>query len=172
MKNTITPTRQEHLLREHDFIVSKTDLHGRITYCNEVFIEYSGYSEAELLGAQHNIIRHPDMPRGVFQVLWDTIKAGRECYAYVKNLTKDGGYYWVFANITPDLDDQGQPAGYFSVRRKPRPEAVRAIEGIYSAMLEEERKAGSRDAVAASTTWLIKTLMDREDTYERFVLSL
>ena len=67
----ITPTRNERVMREDDFIVCKTDLKGRITYGNEIFIEYSGYSESELLGAQHNIIRHPDMPRGVFKFLWD-----------------------------------------------------------------------------------------------------
>jgi len=172
MKNPITPTRIERAMRENDFIVSKTDLSGRITYCNETFIEMSGYTEDELLGAQHNIIRHPDMPRGVFQLLWDTIKAGKECFAYVKNMSKDGGYYWVFANVTPDLDDRHQPSGYFSVRRRPKPEAVQTITTLYAAMLAEETKAGPRDAVAASTAWLNKALDDREASYERFVLSL
>ncbi|MDR3393970.1 MAG: PAS domain-containing protein, partial [Parasulfuritortus sp.] len=74
MKNLITPTQQERVLRDDDFIVSKTDLAGRITYCNEIFIAMSGYTERELIGAQHNIVRHPDMPRGVFQLLWDTIR--------------------------------------------------------------------------------------------------
>ena len=76
MKSKVEPTSNEKVMRENDFIVSKTDLKGRITYGNEIFIEYSGYSESELLGAQHNIIRHPDMPRGVFMFLWDNIAAG------------------------------------------------------------------------------------------------
>ena len=79
----IAPTQQERVMREQDFLVSKTDLKGRITYGNRIFIEFSGYSEAELLGKQHNIVRHPDMPRGVFKFLWDTIQQKRECFAYV-----------------------------------------------------------------------------------------
>jgi PAS domain S-box-containing protein len=172
MKNSATPTRQERVMRENDFIVSKTDLTGRITYCNETFIELSGYAEEELLGAQHNIIRHPDMPRGAFQLLWDTIRDGRECFAYVKNMSKDGGFYWVFANVTPDVDDRKQPCGYFSVRRKPRPEAVQTMTDIYAAMLAEETKAGPRDAIAASTAWLTQVLDKRGESYERFILSL
>lgn len=171
MKNKIVPTDKERVLQENDFIVSKTDLSGRITYCNEIFIEMSGYSEAELLGEQHNIIRHPDMPRGVFKLLWDTIQSGRECFAYVKNMSKDGGYYWVFANVTPDYDDQHQPSGYFSVRRKPSAEAVKVLSGVYAAMLEAERQAGSRDAMAVSMAMLNDILKERGETYEQFILS-
>ena len=95
MKYKVTPTQHERLMREGDFIVSKTDLKGRITYCNRIFIEFSGFTESELLGAPHNLIRHPDMPRGVFQLLWDTLANGDEIFAYVKNMSKDGGFYWV-----------------------------------------------------------------------------
>ncbi len=172
MKSKITPTRQERVMRENDFIVSKTDLSGRITYCNEVFIELSGYTEAEMLAVQHNIVRHPDMPRAVFKLLWDTIKDGRECFAYVKNLCKDGGYYWVFANVTPDYDQHGQPVGYFSVRRKPRPEAVEAASQLYAVMLEAEQRAGPRDAIAAGTEVLTTLLKQKGVTYDEFVLSL
>ena len=172
MKNKITPTHLERVIRENDFIVSKTDLTGRITYCNETFIDISGYTEPELLGAQHNINRHPDMPRGVFQLLWDTIKSGRECFAYVKNLCKDGSYYWVFANVTPNFDDRHQPTCYFSVRRKPRPEAIQIVSDLYAAMLAEENRAGPRDAVAASTVLLNKLLKERGETYEKFILSI
>ena len=126
MKNKIEPTQQELFMRDDDFIISKTDLKGRISYCNRIFIEFSGYTEQELLGAQHNIIRHPDMPRGVFKFLWDTLGAGNECFAYVKNMSKDGGFYWVLANVTSNLDEKGQPEGYFSVRRKPSRGAVSA----------------------------------------------
>lgn len=159
-------------MRENDFIVSKTDLAGRIIYCNEIFIEMSGYSEAELLGAQQNLVRHPDMPRGLFKLLWNTIKSGQECFAYIKNLSKDGSFYWVFANVTPDFDADHNQVGYFSVRRKPKAGAVEAMSGLYAAMLEEERKAGTRDAAAASLAWLENTLRQRGETYERFVLSL
>ncbi|NTV96716.1 MAG: PAS domain-containing protein [Thiobacillus sp.] len=172
MKNKITPTAVERVMREDDFIVSKTDLSGRITYGNRIFIEYSGYSEPELLGAQHNIIRHPDMPRGVFKFLWDTIQAKQECFAYVKNMARDGSYYWVFANITPNFDKDGNVTGYFSVRRKPNPEAVKVMAGVYKTMLEIEQKAGSRDACEASLAYLTKLLSEKGVSYAEFILSI
>lgn len=172
VKSKVTPTRHERVMREEDFIVSKTDVRGRITYGNRIFIEFSGYSSAELIGMQHNIIRHPDMPRGVFKLLWDTIGAERECFAYVKNMSKDGGFYWVFANVTPDYDKDGKVCGYFSVRRKPAREAVDTMAEIYHLMLEEERKAGVRDAVAASQAWLSNVLAQKGVSYEEFVLAL
>jgi PAS domain S-box-containing protein len=85
MKNKQSPTRHERVMRDQDFIVSKTDLKGRITYCNRVFIEFAGYDEHELMGEQHNIVRHPDMPRGVFKYLWDTLAQKKEVFAYVLN---------------------------------------------------------------------------------------
>ena len=159
-------------MRENDFIVSKTDLKGRITYGNRIFIEFSGYSERELIGAPHNIIRHPDMPRGVFKFLWDTIGAERECFAYVKNQAKDGSHYWVFANVTPSYDDAGAVNGYLSVRRAPRRPAVDALGDVYHAMLKEERRAGPRDACAASLALLTGILADKGTSYEELVLSL
>lgn len=172
MKNRITPTAVEKVMREDDFIVSKTDTSGRITYGNRIFIEYSGYTENELLGAQHNIIRHPDMPRGVFKFLWDTVQAKEECFAYVKNMAKDGSYYWVFANITPNFGRDGNVTGYFSVRRKPRPEAVKVMAEVYKAMLEIEQRAGARDACAASLGYLTKLLSDKGMSYAEFILSI
>ncbi len=172
MKYKIEPTRHERIMREDDFIVSKTDLKGHVTYCNRIFIEFSGYSESELLGAQHNIIRHPDMPRGVFQFLWDTLAQKKECFAYVKNMSRDGGFYWVFANVTPDLDTQGHPSGYFSVRRKAKPSAIAVVSDIYKAMQEEERRAGPKDACNASLAWLDTVLKQKGVSYEQFILSL
>jgi PAS domain S-box-containing protein len=172
MKNPITPTAVEKVMREDDFIVSKTDPSGRITYGNRIFIEFSGYTEKELIGSQHNIIRHPDMPRGVFKFLWDTIQAKEECFAYVKNMAKDGSYYWVFANITPSFGRDGNVTGYFSVRRKPRPEAVKIMAEVYRAMLEIERNAGARDACSASLRYLTKLLSDKGMSYAEFILSI
>lgn len=172
MKNPITPTSVEKVMREDDFIVSKTDLTGRITYGNRIFIEFSGYTEKELIGAQHNIIRHPDMPRGVFKFLWDTIQAKEECFAYVKNMAKDGSYYWVFANVTANFGKDGAVTGYFSVRRKPRPEAVKVMAGVYKTMLEIERQAGPRDACSASLAYLTKLLSDKGVSYAEFILSI
>ncbi|MEW8263014.1 MAG: PAS domain S-box protein, partial [Candidatus Thiodiazotropha taylori] len=86
MKPNVTPTTREIIMDENDFIVSKTDLKGRITYANRIFMKIAGYAEHELLNVQHNIIRHPDMPRGVFRLLWNVIESGQECFAYVKNM--------------------------------------------------------------------------------------
>ena len=169
---SIVPTQQERVMREDDFLVSRTDQKGRIVYGNQIFIEFSGYQEHELLGTQHNIVRHPDMPRGVFKLLWDTIQAKQECFAYVKNMSRDGGYYWVFANVTPSLDANGQVEGYFSVRRKPKQQAVQVVSDIYRQMLDEERRAGPKDASAASLAWLNGVLNQKGVSYESFILSI
>jgi len=172
MKNKQAPTNIERVMREDDFIVSKTDLKGRITYCNRVFIEFSGYQADELIGAQHNIVRHPDMPRGVFKFLWDTLEQRQECFAYVKNISKDGSYYWVMANVTPDLDERGQAVGYFSVRRRASARAIAAASSLYQAMLAAERQAGPKDACTASLALLNQTLQQQGVSYDQFVLSL
>ena len=97
-------------------IYSRTDLKGIITYASEAFCEVSGYSKEELLGKPHNIIRHPDMPKEAFKQMWDTIKAGKAWSGEVKNLKKDGGVYWVLANISPEYDNAGNIIGYAGVR--------------------------------------------------------
>jgi PAS domain S-box-containing protein len=172
MKHPVTPTSVERQMREDDFISSKTDLKGRITYGNRIFIEFSGYTEKELLGAQHNIIRHPDMPRAVFKLLWDNIQAKQECNAYVKNMSKDGGFYWVFANVTPNYDREGNIIGYFSVRRKPKASAIKTVTDVYRAMLDAERRAGAKDAMVASTRVLTDLLTEKGMSYDELVLAI
>jgi PAS domain S-box-containing protein len=172
MKQPVTPTSVERLMREDDFIVSKTDLKGRITYGNRIFVEFSGYSEAELLDAQHNIIRHPDMPRAVFKLLWDSIQNKRECNAYVKNMAKDGSFYWVFANVTPNYDREGNVIGFFSVRRKPKISGVKTVTGLYKSMLEAERQAGPKEAIATSTQILTNLLAEKGLSYDELVLAI
>jgi PAS domain S-box-containing protein len=164
--------QRERVMREDDFLVSKTDLKGRITYGNRIFIEFSGYCEAELLGKQHNIVRHPDMPRGVFKFLWDTLEAKQECFAYVKNQSKDGGFYWVFANVTPSYGPDGKVDGYFSVRRKPRTSGIAAVSGLYRQMLEEENRAGPKNACSASLALLNQALAQHGVSYASFILSI
>jgi PAS domain S-box-containing protein len=168
----IVPTDKEIVMREDDFIVSKTDLKGRITYGNKTFIEFSGFEEKDILGVQHNVIRHPDMPRAVFKLLWGSIQERREIFAYVKNICKNGSFYWVIANVTPSVDASGQVLGYYSVRRKPHPRAIPIITDLYRKMLEEERRVGARDAIAASTLMMEKFLNEKGVSYEQFVLSL
>ena len=171
-RQNIQPTQNERVMRDDDFIVSKTDLKGRLTYGNQIFIEFSGFTEAECLGKQHNIVRHPDMPRCVFKLLWQHLESGQEIFAYVKNLCKDGSYYWVLANVTPSRDAQGHIVGYYSVRRKPHPRAIPVISDLYRKMLDEERRAGTRDAIAASNKVMEKFLNEKGMSYEHFVLSL
>jgi PAS domain S-box-containing protein len=169
MKPNVTPTDREIIMDENDFIVSKTDLKGRITYANRIFMRMAGYTEQELLNVQHNIIRHPDMPRGVFRLLWNTIESGQECFAYVKNMAKSGDYYWVFANVTADHDLNGKAIGYFSVRRKPTRSAIEAITPIYQEMLHIEQRAGSANAPDASLDWLKGVLKRKGASYEEFI---
>jgi PAS domain S-box-containing protein len=172
MKRSITPTSRERVMREGDFIVSKTDPKGIITYGNPIFIEFSGYTEEELIGTQHNIIRHPDMPRAAYKLLWDTIGGGNEFFAYVKNMSKDGGFYWVFTHVTPDFDSAGKIVGYTSVRRCPKRDAIAKIEPVYRQMHEAERAAGARDAIGASTGILLNLLKTTGLSYEALVFSL
>ena len=169
---SIAPTTRERVMREDDFIVSKTDPKGIITYCNPIFIEFSGYSEEELLGTQHNIIRHPDMPRAAFKLVWDTIQSGKEIFAYVKNMSKDGGFYWVFTHITPDFGPRGDIVGYTSVRRCPKRQAIEAIAPVYRKMVDAEKAAGARDAIAASTAVLTDLLKQTGKSYEELIFSL
>ena len=162
------PTSIEKTFRPDEIIVSKTDTKGIITYGNEVFISVSGYSERELIGAPHSLIRHPDMPRVIFKLLWDTLAQKKEVFAYVKNLSKDGAYYWVLANVTPSFDASGTVIGYHSVRRKPSKEALAAIEPIYKLLLGAEKEGG----MEASQKVMEEFLLSKGMSYEEFILSL
>ncbi len=161
-------TDKEKMLHENDFIVSKTDTKGFITYCNQIFADMAGWDAGDLIGANHNIIRHPDMPKLAFKVLWDTVQAKKEFFGFVKNLRKNGGYYWVFAYITPDLDINGSIIGYSSFRRKPPRSAIEKIEPIYKLL----RDAESRGGVDASSKLLNEYLKDNNTTYNEFVINL
>ena len=115
----IKPTGVEFPFGEEELIVTKTKLKGHITYANDVFLRLSKYSPKEVIGAPHSLIRHPDMPRCIFKLLWDTIQAKKEIFAYVVNLASDGDHHWVFAHVTPTLDAQQNVVGFRSNRRKP-----------------------------------------------------
>ena len=130
-------TNQEILLADGKTIVSTTDLHGNIRYANPYFVEISGFTEEELIGAPQNIVRHPDMPVEAFADMWQSIRAGNPWSGLVKNRCKNGDHYWVFANVTPVLE-RGQAAGYMSVRTRPSREQVAQAEALYA-----EFKAGN-----------------------------
>ncbi|PHM16455.1 MAG: PAS sensor protein [Sulfuricurvum sp. PD_MW2] len=159
---------QELTFGDDEFIVSKTDLTGKITYGNALFIRMSGYSEEELLDKPHNILRHEDMPAVVFKLLWNRIKEGKEIFAYVKNKTKNGDYYWVFAHVTPSFDTNRKITNYHSVRRKPSSKALNVIKPLYSALLQKERSGG----IQAAETALNQILKDKGLSYEQFILSI
>lgn len=163
-----SPTATQKSLNQDDFIVSKTDIKGKIIYGNKTFIKISGYEEAELLGKPHSILRHPDMPKIVFKLLWDRIQSKQEIFAYVKNLCKDGAYYWVYANVTATLDERGNIRDFHSVRRKPSQKALDVIPNLYMQLLSAEKNGG----MEASKALLEKTLKDQGVDYDRFVLSL
>jgi len=172
MKPKIQPTNREVRMADDEFIVSKTNTKGVITYVNRTFMRISGYSEPELMNIQHNIIRHPDMPRGAFRLLWNTLRENREFFGYVKNMCKDGGYYWVFANVTPDIDERGQLRGFYSVRRQPTQKAIETIVPIYRKMCEIEQQAGPKEGPNRSIAYLESVLTDANISYQDFVLSL
>lgn len=166
-------TGVERTFGADEIIVSKTDAKGRIIYANEVFLRMAGYTEAEILNQPHSIIRHPDMPRCVFKLLWDTIEAGKEIFAYVKNRSKNGDHYWVLAHVTPTFDQNGRIVSYHSNRRVPRREAVSKAEALYKELLAVEnahpdRKAGMEAAFRA----VVAKLQSAGVPYDEFVFSL
>lgn len=135
MKNNQPVTNREYALREKDFLISRTDLRGRIVYANSAFVEVSGYSQDELIGANHNIVRHPDMPPQAFANLWQTIRKGEVWIGLVKNRRKDGGFYWVRAHVTPVMD-AGQVTGYVSVRLRAERREIEQAESWYRDLRE------------------------------------
>jgi PAS domain S-box-containing protein len=173
MTRAIRPTGVENLLGEEELIVSKTDLKGRITYANDVFIRMAKYSWKELMGAPHSLIRHPEMPRSVFKLLWDTLQSRQEIFAYVVNLARDGSHYWVFAHVTPTFDERGNIVGYHSNRRKPDAAQIERIKPIYKALCAEEaRHANAKDGMHASFEVMVGLLKQQGVGYDEFVLSL
>ena len=123
---------------EGRLIVSRTDLAGIITHANDAFVELSGWERDDLIGTPHHILRHPDMPKAAFKGLWDTVALGQKWHGYVKNLRKDGAYYWVYATAVPNIR-QGKIAGYTSVRRKPSRTRIEELIPVYREWLAQEQ---------------------------------
>jgi len=163
-----TITNDEKVMNENNFIVSKTDTKGVITYANRIFVQMSGYKTDDIIGANHNLIRHPDMPKVAFKLAWDTIKEKKEFFGFVKNLSKDGSYYWVFAYITTDLDNGGNILGYTSFRRKPNKHATTEITKIYKLLNDAEANGG----VSAFEKLLNEYLQHSKTTYDNFIHDL
>lgn len=159
---------QERSMNIDDFIISKTDKAGKLTYCNETFMDMAMMSEHELLGKPHSIVRHPDMPKVVFKLLWEKITQGKEVFAYVKNLAKDGSCYWVFANVTPSYNNRNQIIGYYSVRIKPNDKALEIIKPLYQTLREKEKQAG----IDASEKYLQNLLQEKGVNYDEFIITI
>jgi len=134
--NRPNPIDEEYIF-DKGLIISSTDLEGIITYANRKFCEISGYRKQELQGKNHNIVRHPDMPQAAFQEIWNTIKSGKEWTGVVKNLRKDGHYYWVYSHITP-IETNDEISGYTAARRPASHTEVEDTIPIYKALLAQE----------------------------------
>jgi PAS domain S-box-containing protein len=170
---TVQPTGVQRTFGRDEVIVTKTDPRGRLTYANDVFCRVSAYPEEYLLGKPHNVIRHPDMPGGVFKLMWDTLTAGRELFAYAVNLAGDGAHYWVLAHVTPSHDAAGHLVGYHSNRRLPAPRALEEVRPVYQLMREAERRHGhGPEAAAAGLAVLEGLLAEQQTTYDEWVWSI
>ncbi len=174
MSAKITPTGKELFFDEDDIIVSKTNPKGHITYANDIFIKLAGYSEKEILGAPHSIIRHPHMPRCIFKLLWDTIQTKDEIFAYVMNMSSNGDHYWVLAHVTPSYDDAGEITSYHSNRRVPDRKILEGtIIPLYKELLAEEQKHKNRkEGMKASHDMLMSILEEKEIDYDEYILTL
>ena len=157
MKINMPVTDNEINFAEEDTLVSITDLKGTITYINQEFIDVSGFSEAELIGKNHNIVRHPDIPPEAFQDLWDTLKAGNPWVQVIKNRCKNGDFYWVKANVTP-VWKNGNIAEYMSVRAKPTREEITAAQGALQLIKDGKLKLVNGNPVKAGLSALINKL--------------
>ncbi len=157
MRNNQPITQNEYILQDNEYIVSKTDLKGRITYVNQTFIQVSGFSEEELLGAPHNIVRHPDMPVEAYEDLWRTLKLGRPWQGLVKNRCKNGDFYWVQANANPIWED-GRIVGYMSLRVRPTRLQIEQAEAYYQSLRQGHARGwtvrNGRPARSGALGWL------------------
>jgi PAS domain S-box-containing protein len=166
-------TGRERFFGDDQIIVSKTDLKGRITYANDVFLDIADYSEDEVIGQPHSLIRHPDMPRAVFRLLWDRLRNGHEIFAYVKNRAKNGDHYWVIAHITPSRDAEGRIVGYHSNRRPPNRKALDAvIEPLYRKLRDIEGGADAKRGLDDSYRHFMAAVEQAERDYDATVFAL
>ena len=164
-----TTTGKEIKLSNIKSILSRTDLKGKIEYVNSYFIEISGYTEMELVGSSHNIIRHPDMPKVIFKWMWERIKKNQDILALVKNRAKNGDYYWVttlFETKYHPFDKK--PEGYLAIRKAPSTRAIKEIEKLYAKLLEIEKTEG----LQASENYFIEFLREKNLSYDAYIKDL
>lgn len=167
-------TGVERTFDKNDIIVSKTDLKGRLLYANRLFMKLADMEESQLIGAPHSIIRHPEMPRCVFKLLWDTLQAKKEIFAYVVNRSANGDHYWVLAHVTPSFDGGGNVNGYHSNRRVPDRRVLNdTIIPLYKRLLaEENRHSNAKEGMNSAFDMLLKLLKEKGLGYDEFIFSL
>ncbi len=149
-------------------LVSKTDKFGTIKYCNEAFVNVSGFEEYELIGQSHNIIRHPDMPKVIFKLLWDNLSKGNDFHAVVKNKTKNGRYYWVITQFEIFINENGQITDYLSRRKAVSPFVISKFEAFFKKIKQIEDAVG----IEAAEEYLKGFLEYNKMTYEEFLTNI
>jgi len=162
----------EHIVKNVDLIVSKSDEAGNITYVNPIFMKISGYSQANLLEQPHAILRHPDMPKVIFKYLWKNIKEGKDVIAYVKNLCADGGYYWVLATVKMAKNPDGSFRNYMSTRKCITENAKGTISELYKTLLELEKTEGEEASEKAFYTFLEDNNINNADSFNAYMKNL
>ncbi len=167
-------TGRERTFAPDEVIVSKTDLKGRLTYANRVFLNIADLGLKQTIGAPHSLIRHPHMPRSIFQLLWERIQSGREIFAFVVNRAMNGDHYWVLAHVTPSYGADGQISGYHSNRRVAKPAVVETVIAPLYAELRaiEEKHANRKEGMHAAYAALNDKLTAKGTDYDRFIFSL
>ena len=167
-------TGHERFFNDNEIIVSKTNLKGHITYANTTFLNIAGYTETEILGKPHSIIRHPDMPRCIFKMLWDTLSEGHEIFAYVVNRCKNGDHYWVYAHVTPSFNMKGEIIGFHSNRRVPERHIVeQIITPLYKTLKQAEQAEQNRKVGLGKSCDLVTAMLSEKGTsYAEFIMTV
>lgn len=167
---TVTPTNVERFFPDSDVIVSKTDPKGIIVYANKIFLDIAGYTEPEVLGQPHNMIRHPEMPSCIFKMMWERIQSGREMFAYICNMAKNGDHYWVLAHVTPSFDREGRIVGFHSSRRVPDKARLKDIKPFYAELRALERQhTNPKEGMTASSARVQDMLKTRGQSYDEYI---
>lgn len=166
--NRPTPIDKEINLDPSKSIMSKTDAHGIIEYANDYFMEISGYEEYELMGQPHNIIRHPDMPQVIFKLMWERLNKGQNIHAFVKNLAKDGRYYWVLTNFETKFNEDGIIISHYARRKAAPKNAIYSIDRLYRTL----RAIETKQDLKTSEKYLMGLLEEKQQTYDQFILDL
>jgi len=162
------PIDKEIKLDPSRIIMSKTDPKGVIEFANDYFMEICGYEEYELMGQPHNIIRHPDMPKIIFKLLWERLQEGKNIHALVKNLSKDGRYYWVVTNFETKYDELGNIVSHYARRKAAPGNAIYQVEKLYKTLLAIEKKQN----IDIAERYFYGMLEEKRQGYDEFILEI